>query len=225
MRGRLIVIEGLDGSGKATQTARVFEYLKSAADNCKRLSFPDYDSPSSSLVKMYLSGELSPSPDGVNAYAASAFYAVDRYASFVKNWKSDYDSGTVFAADRYYTSNAVYQMGKLPYDEWDDYLLWLEDFESNKLQIPKPDCVIYLDMSVEVSQKLMSLRYNNDESRKDIHERDIEFLKSCRRSALYAAKKLGWNIVSCDDGLAPRTVDDIFNDICRIINAHDLIKC
>ncbi len=217
MKGRLIVIEGLDGSGKATQTERVFEYINSLTENCRRLSFPDYDSPSSALVKMYLSGEFSKAPDGVNAYAASTFYAVDRYSSFVKNWKNDYDNGAFFVADRYYTSNAVYQMGKLPKTNWDEYLAWLEDFENKKLGIPKPDCIIYLDMSVDVSQKLMSKRYNNDESRKDIHERNVEFLRSCRESALYAAKKMEWKIISCDDGNNPKTIDEIFNEIYCII--------
>ena len=217
MSGKLIVIEGLDGSGKATQTASIFEYIKEKGVDCRRLSFPNYDSPSSALVKMYLSGELSDSPGGVNAYAASAFYAVDRCAGFLKDWKDDYHSGKIFLADRYATSNAIYQLSKLPESEWDVFLGWIEDFEYNKLGVPKPDKVIYLDMSVDVSQKLLSKRYNGDESKKDIHESNVEFLKECRKSAVYAAEKLGWAVVSCDDGENPRSIDEISRDIQKIV--------
>lgn len=217
MGGKLIVIEGLDGSGKATQTARIFEYINEKGVDSRRLSFPDYDSPSSALVKMYLGGEFSDSPGGVNAYAASAFYAVDRCAGFLKDWKNDYDKGKIFVADRYATSNAIYQMGKLPDSEWNIFLDWIEDFEYNKLGVPKPDKVIYLDMSVEVSQKLLAKRYHGDESMKDIHESNVEFLRECRRSAVYAAEKLGWIVVSCDDGEKPRSIDDISRDIQKIV--------
>lgn len=217
MSGKLIVIEGLDGSGKATQTAHLCDYIKEKGIEYTKLSFPNYDSPSSSLVKMYLGGEFSETPGGVNAYAAATFYAVDRCAGFLKDWKSDYDNGRLFIADRYSTSNAVYQTSKLPKNEWDMFLNWIEDFEYNKLGVPKPDRVIYLDMSVEVSQKLMSLRYQGDESKKDIHESSVEFLKQCRESALYAAEKLGWFVVSCDDGEKPRSVDDISKDIRGLI--------
>lgn len=217
MRGKLIVIEGLDGSGKATQTNNLFQYIKNKNINCRRLSFPNYESPSSALVKMYLGGEFSDTPDGVNAYAASSFYAVDRCADFLKNWKVDYNSGKIFLCDRYATSNAIYQLSKLPENEWDTFLNWIEDFEYDKLGVPKPDKVIYLDMSVDVSQKLLSARYKGDESKKDIHESNVEFLKQCRKSAVYAADKLGWTVVSCDDGANPRSIDGIFGDIRKIV--------
>ncbi len=218
MSGKLIVIEGLDGSGKATQTECVFDYLINKKINCRRISFPNYDSPSSALVKMYLGGEFSDSPGDVNAYAASAFYAVDRCAGFLKDWKADYDNGCLLLADRYATSNAIYQMGKLDEAERDSFLDWTEDFEYRKLGVPKPDLVIYLDMSVEVSQKLMSKRYHGDESKKDIHECNVEFLRECRSSAMYAAKRLGWVVVKCDDGVTPRSIDDISRDIQKIID-------
>lgn len=217
MRGKLIVIEGLDGSGKATQTNNLFQYIKNKNINCRRLSFPNYESPSSALVKMYLGGEFSDTPDGVNAYAASSFYAVDRCAGFLKDWKSDYDTGKTLLCDRYATSNAIYQLSKLPENEWDTFLNWIEDFEYDKLGVPKPDKVIYLDMSVDVSQKLLSARYKGDESKKDIHESNVEFLKQCRKSAVYAADKLGWTVVSCDDGANPRSIDGIFGDIRKIV--------
>lgn len=217
MRGKLIVIEGLDGSGKATQTALLCDKLKNVGRTFRKLSFPNYDSPSSALVKMYLGGEFSQSAGDVNAYAASSFYAVDRCAGFLKDWKKDYDSGMLFIADRYATSNIIYQTSKQPLSEWDTFIEWLEDFEYNKLQVPKPDLVIYLDMSVEVSQKLLSKRYSGDESKKDIHESNLEFLGHCREAALYAAKKLGWNVIRCDDGTVPLGVDDISDDVVALV--------
>lgn len=216
MRGKLIVIEGLDGSGKATQTALLCERLKNEGKTYTKLSFPDYDSPSSALVKMYLGGEFSDNPSGVNAYAASTFYAVDRCAGFLKNWKKDYDNGGLFVADRYATSNAIYQTSKLQKNEWNTFLDWIEDFEYTKLCVPKPDMVIYLDMAVEVSQKLLSARYNGDETKKDIHESNVEFLKQCRESALYAADRLGWRIVRCNDGDKPRSIESIAGDIFKL---------
>ena len=146
--GKLIVIEGLDGSGKSTQTQMLVDYLKKEDINFRKIKLPDYDSPSSTLVKMYLSGDFGKDADTVNAFAASAFYAVDRYASFNLDWKKDYDSGTLIVADRYATSNSIYQMEKIDRSEWDAYLAWSADFEYAKLAIPKPDLIIYLDMPV-----------------------------------------------------------------------------
>ena len=215
MSGKLIVIEGLDGSGKATQTELLCKKTEQLGLRYSRISYPNYDSPSSSLVKMYLGGELSKDPDGVNPYAAAAFYAVDRCADFLKYRKKDYDTGGLFISDRYATSNAVYQTSKLPRNEWEAYINWLDDFEYNKLGVPKPDLVIYLDMDISVSQKLLSKRYNGIESKKDIHEADTEFLKRCRETALFAAKTLGWHVVRCDDGENPRSLESISHDIYK----------
>lgn len=192
---KLIIIEGLDGSGKSTQVKLLEEYFKAKNIDYKKIKLPDYDNPSSTLVKMYLGGEFGKSADDVNAYAAGAFYAVDRFASYKLNWGSDYEKGTVILADRYATSNSIYQMEKISEDEWDSYLEWSADFEYNKIGIPSPDAVIYLDMPVEISQRLMTSRYNGDEGKKDVHEVNVEFLKKCRKSALYTANKQGWKVV------------------------------
>ena len=160
--GKLIVIEGLDGSGKSTQIAKIKDWLSSVGADFKQIKLPDYDDPSSTLVRMYLAGQFGSKPDDVNAYAASCFYAADRYASFKQHWKDDYDGGSIILADRYTTSNAVHQCSKLPETEWDSYLDWLYDFEFDKLCIPKPDLTVFLDMDIAVSQKLLSHRYNND---------------------------------------------------------------
>lgn len=212
------VIEGLDGCGKSTQVELLENYLKNANKDYIRIKLPDYESQSSALVKMYLGGEFGDKPEDVNVWAASAFYAVDRYANFKSKWADDYRTGKDILADRYATSNAIYQLAKLPESEWDYYLDWLEDFEYKKMGIPKPDKVIFLDMPVEISQKLMSKRYEGDEGKKDVHEKNIEFLLTCRKAALYTAEKWGWSIINCSENGAPRTREDIHNDI---LNAYE----
>lgn len=214
---KLIIIEGLDGSGKSTQIELLEEYLKSNEIIYKKIKLPDYDSPSSTLVKMYLGGEFGSSADDVNAYAAGAFYAVDRYASFNLGWKKDYESGALIIADRYATSNSIYQMEKIEESKWDEYLEWSEDFEYNKLSIPRPDCVIYLDMPVEISQRLMTSRYDGDENKKDVHEVNVDFLNKCRKSALYTAEKQGWKVIECSNGKEPYSVDEIHKKIIDIV--------
>lgn len=214
---KLIIVEGLDGSGKSTQVALLEEYLKSKNLDYKKIKLPDYDSPSSTLVKMYLGGEFGKLASDVNAYAASAFYAVDRFASYRLHWGKDYQNGTLILADRYATSNSIYQMEKMPKEEWESYLDWSADFEYNKIGIPKPDVVIYLDMPVEISQKLMTSRYNGDEGKKDVHEVNVEFLKKCRESALFTAKKQGWKVVECSDGENPYSIEKIHREIVKIV--------
>lgn len=214
---KLIVIEGLDGSGKSTQVELLEENLKNEGLKYRKIKLPDYDSPSSTLVKMYLSGDFGKDASAVNAYAAGAFYAVDRYASFNLDWKKDYESQTLIIADRYATSNSIYQMEKIPREDWDTYLEWSYDFEYRKLGIPVPDAVIFLDMPVEVSQRLMTERYGGDETEKDVHESDVTFLKNCRNSALYAAKKQGWHVIECSDGNEPYPIEYIQEKIIKIV--------
>ena len=218
MASKLIVIEGLDGSGKGTQSALVTKALQDRGFKVRKLTFPDYDSPTSSLVKMYLGGELGDTPNDVNAYAASSFYAVDRVASFIKYWKKDYEECDYIVADRYVTSNIIYQMSKVADSERDEYIEWCEDYEYNRLCVPRPDIVIYLDMPPAVSQKLMSGRYNGDESKKDIHEKNMNFLLSCRKSALYALEKLSWVHISCADNDEPKSIETITQQILDTID-------
>lgn len=208
----LIVIEGLDGSGKGTQSAKLAEYAKTRA-NTVQITFPDYDSPSSALVKMYLSGEFGKEAGAVNAFAASSFYAVDRFASYQTKWKAQYLAGDTIIADRYVTANLVYQLSKLPESEWDAFIGWIEDFEYGKLGLPRPDRVLYLDVPPEVSQLLLQKRYEGDLSKKDIHEKDLAFLLHCRECALYAAKKLNWTVLSCAKDNELRTIEDIHQEI------------
>lgn len=218
--GRLIVIEGLDGSGKSTQVEILRKRLEEMGHEPFEIKLPYYSDDSSILVRMYLEGQFGSKPDDVNAYAASTFYAADRYASYKKFWGKEYGEGRLILADRYTTSNAVHQMTKLSPDKWDDYMAWLMDFEYNKLSIPEPDCVIFLDMPVEISQKLMSRRYEGDETKKDVHERDVSYLLSCYNTAKYAAEKLGWNVVACSENGEPRNIEAIAEDIFSLVEKN-----
>ncbi|MBQ4100654.1 MAG: deoxynucleoside kinase [Oscillospiraceae bacterium] len=215
--GRLVVIEGLDGSGKTTQSEFLYKWLINKGEKARLISFPDYENPSSALVRMYLGGEFGDNPDDVNAYAASSFYAVDRYASYKKHWARDYENGAFIIANRYVESNAYHQLSKVDDNIKDSYLNWLYDFEYNKLGIPKPDMVIYLDVKTEVSQRLITSRYSGDENKKDIHEKNVEYLKKCGESAKYAAEKLGWIIIDCCVGDEMLSADEIFEKIKKAL--------
>lgn len=215
--GNLIVIEGLDGCGKTTQVGLLPSKLKEIGIESRVISFPDYNDPSSTLVRMYLGGEFGNSPDAVNAYAASLFYAVDRYASYKRHWGDYYSDGGVVIAGRYVESNAYHQMAKLPEDRWEEYLSWLYETEYGKIAVPKPDAVIFLDMPVEVSSAMVAARYNGDDSKKDIHEKDTAYLTACRRAAKYAAEKCGWTVINCAENGRPRSIEDISTDILKTV--------
>lgn len=216
LNGKLIVIEGLDGCGKSTQLELLQEKLKGKAEF---ISFPNYESASGSIVKDYLSGKFIEDDPMTGCFTASSFYAVDRYTSYKNFWEENYKKGTNIIAARYTTSNAIYQMAKLEKEKWDGYLSWLWDFEYNKFSMPKPDKVIFLDMPIEISQKLLSKRYDGDESKKDIHEKNIDFLRRCRKAALYTAESDNWQIVSCANGENIRTINEINNELYEIINS------
>lgn len=222
MKSKLIVIEGLDGSGKATQTKLLADKLTSIGKNVRKLEFPDYDSPSSSLVKMYLNGDFGKNPEDVNAYTASAFYAVDRAASYLKNWKNDCNNGSVILCDRYCTSNIIYQMSKVNMEERDSFIEWLSDFEYNKLGLPVPDAVIYLDVDPNVSQKLMVKRYGGDKSKMDLHEKNVKFLRECRESAVYATQRCGWIKIDCCENDDIKSIEKIAAEIEKVV--FDILK-
>lgn len=214
-KGRIIVLEGLDGCGKSTQLELAADRLIKRGEDCRMISFPEYGSDSGRIISGYLNGDI-PCEGEKGAYAASSFYAIDRYISFVKDWKRDHERGATVLSGRYTSSNIIYQMTKT--EDREAFLNWLTDYEYNKLGLPKPDLVIFLDMPPEVSQKLLSKRYEGDESKKDIHERDRLFLDGCRKSALYAAELLGWKIISCARDGSPRDIREIHEEIMRIID-------
>lgn len=218
MSGRLLVIDGLDGSGKQTQAAHLCERLRTDGRAVLPVSFPDYDNPSSALVKEYLAGAYGQA-DEVSPYAASSFYAVDRYASYNTVWKKPYLDGHTIIADRYATSNLIHQMSKLPQEQWDTFHAWMEDYEYGKLGLPKPDAVLYLDMHPQVSRELLSRRYAGDETKKDIHEANFAYLLRCRACALYAAEHFGWIRIACSNEISPRPVEEIAQEIYRAVSA------
>lgn len=215
--GKLIVIEGLDGSGKSTQLSRLEEYFNAKNAKVQTVSFPAYDLPSCQPVKMYLSGAFGTHPADVNAYAASLLYAVDRFSSYKTKWEKFYQSGGTVLAGRYVTSNIIHQCSKLPPEQWAAYIDWLSDLEYQKVGIPKPDQVLFLDVPIEVSQKLLNHRYTENGGKRDIHECDIHYLKQCRKVALFAAAHCGWATVQCCRDGALRPVEEIFNEILQFI--------
>lgn len=201
--GRLLVVDGLDGSGKTTQIERLDAWLTESGHAHRLITFPDYAEPSSALVKQYLAGDFGTTAEEVSAYAASSFYAVDRYASYKHFWEGDYRAGALILAARYTTSNAIYQLARTDRAEWDAFLTWLDDYEYVKLGLPRPDAVCFLDMPTDVSQRLLRERYHGDESKKDVHERDLVFLCRCREAALYVAERQGWRVLPCAENGEP----------------------
>lgn len=216
MSGSLVLLEGLDGSGKTTQMELLEKALRRNAVPLRRVKFPNYGEPYSAPVRMYLNGEFGKNPDDVNAYAASTFFAVDRYASFRKVWGNDYRRGILILADRYTTSNVIYQMPKLPRNQWDGFVGWLEDFEYGKLGLPKPDLTVYLDMPSEISEQLIEKRCLRGKVR-DIHERDAEYLAACREGASYAIRRFGWKTISCAENGIPKSADRVHGEILKIL--------
>ena len=217
MKGRLIVIEGTDGSGKSTQFSRLCQRAEQEGHPFRRLVFPQYQEESSALIRMYLAGEFGQRPGDVNAYAASAFYAVDRYASWKKVWQDWYEGGGLVLADRYTTSNAVHQASKLPKEERGEYLRWLSDFEYRRLGLPEPDLVIYLDLPTERSVEMLRQREAATQTKGDIHETDSAYLAACREAALEAIEVYGWKRISClDETGALRSIESIHDEVWQL---------
>lgn len=217
-KGKLIIIEsGSDASGKATQSKKLYERLINEGYNCMKITFPNYDSESSALVKMYLRGDFGSNPNDVSPYVASTFYAADRYASFKTKWENFYNEGGIIISDRYTTSNMVHQAAKMDEEEKEKFLNWLWDLEFNLYGIPEPDQVIFLDVDPMVSQQLMKNRLNKitGEEEKDIHESNEEYLVNSYNNSLKIADKYSWNKVKCTEGTALRTIDDIHEEIYK----------
>ena len=213
--GKLIVIEGTDGSGKSTQFHRLTNRLRHEGRAFQQLVFPQYQEESSALIRMYLNGEFGTSPSDVNAYAASAFFAVDRYASYKKVWGQWYAQGGLVLSDRYTTSNAVHQASKEPPENRAEFLRWLYEFEYEKLGLPRPDLTIYLDVPTDFTEKLMRSREESTHTHADIHEQDLAYLATCRRTGKAAAASYGWTVIDCvRDGIM-RGIDDIHEEIYR----------
>lgn len=218
--GKLIVIEGTDSSGKETQTKRLFEKLEEKGLKVKKISFPNYDSPACEPVKMYLSGAFGEDAMKVNPYPVSTMYAIDRYASFKTDWEKFYNEDGIIVTDRYVTSNMVHQASKIKdLDEKKQYLNWLEDLEYEKMGIPRPDLVIFLNMPTEMAVKLMAERKNKitGEEKKDIHERDKEYLKESHANACKIANIYNWKEIKCSDGDRIKTIEEIGEEVFSLV--------
>jgi len=213
LSGRLIVFEGTDGSGKATQTALLCRELDRRQIPYKKLTFPRYEEESSALIRLYLNGSFGSHPDDVNAYAAATFYAVDRYASYKQDWGSFYEQGGLLIADRYTTSNAVHQTVKLPPEERQAFLDWLFDFEYRMLGLPKPTRVLYLDIPTELTEQMMRRREQETHTRADIHEQDEAYLRHCRENAAFVVDYCGWTRIDCTEQGQLRSVDSIHAEV------------
>ncbi len=206
--GKLIVIEGVDASGKQTQTELLYKYISSVTDKVTKIEFPDYESPSSEVIKMYLNGAFGKDADSVNPYAASSFFAVDRFTSFKTKWETLYNDGYIIIADRYVTANMIYQASKFDdLKEKNDYLYWINDFEYEKLGLPRPDISLFLDVIPEISYKIIQTRNNKftGEKELDIHEANKEYLEKTYNNAKYIASKYGFRTINCvsNDNLKP----------------------
>ena len=215
--GKLIVIEGTDGSGKSTQFKRLTEHLQQSGQDFRTLVFPRYSEPSSALIRMYLGGEFGTNPSDVNAYAASSFYAVDRYASYKQDWGKWYEEGGLIVSDRYTTSNAVHQTAKEPKEKQSEFLKWLYEFEYDRLGLPRPDLTIYLDVPTAFTEKLMRQREQQTNTQADIHEQDMSYLATCRETGRAAARFYGWHIIDCVRDGQMRSIDDIHNEIFALV--------
>lgn len=213
--GKLIVFEGTDGSGKATQTKMLAERLAAEGKAFRKLDFPRYGEPSCKLVEMYLHGDFGKNPGDVNAYAASTFYAADRYASYKQDWGQYYEEGGLLLADRYTTSNAVHQSAKMPEKEREAFLRWLFDFEYHLLGLPEPALVFYLDLPTDLSEKMLRSRESATGTAADIHEADRTYLMESRKAGRQAAEICGWSIVDCAKDGVVRSVEDIHEEIYR----------
>ena len=219
MQGKLIVLEGTDGSGKATQTELLCRRLQTAGQELRKLDFPRYGEPACAPVELYLHGAFGEKPGDVNAYAASTFYAVDRYASYKQDWGPFYENGGLLIADRYTTSNAVHQTAKMPETERAAFLDWLFDFEYRLLGLPKPDHVFYLDLPTELSEKMLRSRESATHTTADIHEADHSYLAESRRAGRQAAERCGWTIIDCVKDGELRSIEEIHEEIFKIVSA------
>ena len=217
--GKLIVLEGTDGSGKSTQFRLLSQWLEKSGKEFKHIVFPRYDQDSSALIRMYLGGQFGTSPSDVNAYAASTFYAVDRYASYKQDWGNWYEQGGLILSDRYTTSNAVHQTSKEPEAKQKEFLRWLYELEYEKLGLPRPDLVIYLDVPTAFTEQMMRSREASTGTHADIHEKDTAYLATCRKVGRAAAEFYGWTIIDCVRDGAMRSIEDIHNEICRHVAA------
>lgn len=212
-KGKLIVFEGIDGSGKSCQYRHICQRLENDGIDYNHIVFPRYDKESSALIRMYLGGSFGSHPEDVNAYTASTFYAVDRFASYREAWGDIYNAGGLIISDRYTTSNAVHQASKEPEQDREKFFAWLYDLEYRHMGLPVPDLVLYLDVPTELTDQMLRRREHDTHTHADIHEQNMDYLRRCRATGLQAAKYYGWTVIACAKDGKMRSIDDIHNEI------------
>ena len=212
-KGKLIVFEGIDGSGKSCQYRHICQRLENDGIDYNHIVFPRYDKESSALIRMYLGGSFGNHPEDVNAYTASTFYAVDRFASYREAWGDIYNAGGLIISDRYTTSNAVHQASKEPEQDREKFFAWLYDLEYRHMGLPVPDLVLYLDVPTELTDQMLRRREHDTHTHADIHEQNMDYLRRCRATGLQAAKYYGWTVIACAKDGKMRSIDDIHNEI------------
>jgi dTMP kinase len=217
--GRLIVLEGIDGSGKSTQFKLLCDRFSRENRDFMRLRFPRYNEPSSALIRMYLGGEFGNDPDAVNAYAASTFFAVDRFASYMLDWRKYYNDGGLILTDRYTTSNAIHQGAKLPFEQRRHFFKWLYDYEFTLMGLPAPDLVIYMDIDADSAGRRLSRRQTETGAAGDIHENDAVFLDQCAKCGVEAAEYYNWKSIACLSENRERSEEEIHREI------YGLVEC
>lgn len=216
-KGKLIVIEGIDGSGKSSQYKRICRHLEEDGIKYDHIVFPRYEKDSSALIKMYLGGAFGENPNDVNAYTASTFFAVDRFAAYREDWGRIYNNGGFILSDRYTTSNAVHQGGKLPDGELEPFFDWLYDLEYVKMGLPVPDLVIYLDVDVKTSLERMHRRQEKTNTTADIHEKNVRYLENCLRVADKAADYYGWRRIPFMKDGVERELEEKHEEIYSVV--------
>ncbi|WKY47726.1 thymidylate kinase [Eubacteriaceae bacterium ES3] len=218
--GRLIVIEGVDGSGKQTHTELLYQHLKDKGEKVLKISYPRYEKESSAMVKLYLSGAFGDDPESISPYVASTFYTADRYASYKTDYEEFLNDGGIVLADRYTTSNMVHQAGKIKDQaEKKKFLDWLWDYEFNLFSLPVPDQVFFLNIPPEINQQLMKNRKNKitGTMTKDIHEKSSQHLVDAYTSALELIDQYHWIEIKCVENETLRSIDDIQAEIRQAV--------
>lgn len=219
-RFKFIAFEGCDGTGKTTQAKLLAKRFSSEGRSVRRLKFPVYESLSSGPVRMYLDGQLGGAVGDIDPYAASTLYAVDRFCSFRSDWRADLGGDGIIVSDRYVTSNMIYMSARLKPAERGEYIRWLRDLEYNKMGLPEPDLVIYLDLPTKTSEKLVRLRSDDTGETVDLHERDRVYQKEVRLCGREIAREFGWVVINCAKKGMLLPMDELSDIIWAKVNKH-----
>ena len=199
MQGKFIIIEGTDGSGKATQTALLLQRLKEDGYATETIDFPRHGEPSAKLVDLYLNGFFGEAAK-IDPRFISSFYAIDRllHKEKMEKWLSE---GKVVIGDRYVTSNIGHQGAKIKnLAEREKLFQWIYNLEYQEMVLPQPDLIIFLHVPTKTAVQLIEKKKKREYivvTNKDGHEKNIDYLKAAENSYLHAAKLFKWKVIEC----------------------------